>query len=58
MDAGYTILGNDVDVCRMFDQFSYKVSSLEHDTRCTLYRSPSKRDFLGSRPVYLQEVYA
>lgn len=24
MDAGYTILGNDVDVCRMFDQFSYK----------------------------------
>lgn len=26
MDAGYTILGNDIDVCRMFDQFSYKVS--------------------------------
>lgn len=26
MDAGYTILGNDVDVYRMFDQFSYKVS--------------------------------
>ncbi|XP_006621399.1 TOX high mobility group box family member 3-like isoform X1 [Apis dorsata] len=24
MDAGYTILGNDIDVCRMFDQFSYK----------------------------------
>lgn len=26
MDAGYSMLSGDLDVCRMFDQYSYKVS--------------------------------
>ena len=28
MDAGYSMLNSDLDFCRMFDQYSYKVSCL------------------------------
>lgn len=29
MDAGYSVLNSDLDACRMFDQYAYKVSVVQ-----------------------------
>ncbi|XP_011684896.1 PREDICTED: uncharacterized protein LOC105448168 isoform X2 [Wasmannia auropunctata] len=59
MDAGYSVLSNDLEACRMFDQYSYKVEE-EMQESLDLGSRPRKQEtrsqYIPSALCYIQNA--
>ena len=59
MDGGYSMLGGDLDVCRMFDQYAYKVSEVIIGVMklFNIYVSQFTYSILNYRIIYFKNLH-